>query len=453
MKLKKRSKIALFVVIFVISNVFLCILALNPSLLGNYNIQHEIYCDVDKLPNGNYLVTGFPLGGLPILGSINKNPNQNRIYEISPAGSIVWEHRGLYFPHEVEPIKSGYSNQDALLVANAALYGVDQITYPEGILEWQWRPELINWTEVDPSFTKDHPINNPTGRFAEFIVNDVDFINGTDYGESYDSLLISVKAFSIVVLINYTAEMEERTLGDFYGNATNVYWYVTEPVIYQQHNPDRLPNGNIIVADSGNNRVIIINSSTKEIEWQLTAVAGRKLVGPKDINYIEATNTYLITDSGNNRIIESDETGNALWIFKHKDLVIPFDSELLSNGNILISGGGSGRIYEISRTNQAIVWSFKINAINPSGEYHVNFMQSIYSLNFTFVLMFLLVKLRQIYLEEQDPKKKNKTLVCSVLLVISSIPIYIFAETIMNYLGSIVMNIMMSLFPVVPGFH
>jgi hypothetical protein len=188
------------------------------------------------------LVTGFPLGGLPILGSINKNTNQNRIYEISPLGKIEWEHRGLYFPHEIELITSGYSNHEALLIANAALYGGDQITYPESILEWQWRPELINWTEVDPSFTKDHPINNPTGKFAEFIVNDVDFINGTDYGELYDSLLISVKAFSLVVLINLIPQKWKNDLQEIFtvmqvistGSSAN-HWYFnsTTPIASQ----------------------------------------------------------------------------------------------------------------------------------------------------------------------------------------------------------------------------
>jgi hypothetical protein len=80
-------------------------------------------------------------------------------------------------------------------------------------------------------------------------------------------------------------------------------------------------------------------------------------------------------------------------------------------------------------------------------------MQSIYTLNFTFVLIYFLTKIQKQYSESKDLKKKHHILSLGILLIISSIPIYIFAENIMNYLASIAMNFMLSLFPVVPGIR
>jgi len=261
------------IVSLVAINVIVGIFALNPSVFGPFETWHEIYNDCDKLNDDEYIVTGFPLGGLPLLGSINRDMNRNRIYIVnSTSGEKVWEYTGLYFPHEVELITSGITSSPAFLVANAAMGGVDQISYPGKVLEWQWLPELINWTEVNPLWGEDATINNPTGEFGHYIVNDVDFVNGSDYGDSFDSLIISIKTFCLVVFVNYTQEMIEAVGGDKFGNASNVYWTYgndgVEMVLNQQHNPDMMPNGNLLISDSDNERVIEVNVSTKEIVWE-----------------------------------------------------------------------------------------------------------------------------------------------------------------------------------------
>jgi len=43
--------------------------------------------------------------------------------------------------------------------------------------------------------------------------------------------------------------------------------YGNHSILQRQHNPDYLSSGNIIIADSENNRIIQVNYTTKNVEW------------------------------------------------------------------------------------------------------------------------------------------------------------------------------------------
>jgi hypothetical protein len=408
--MKKREKRAILAILFTIflGNLIIGITALVPYRFNLPRTQHEIYCDVDQLEDGNYVVTGFPVAGLPVFYSINQDVSANRIYIINKAGEIQWEHNNLYFPHEVQYITSGLSNNPAFLIANAAIGGVDQILYPNKTLEWQWRPELINWTKVVPEWGPDSYANTPSDEYGHYIVNDVEFVNGTNYNKTYDSLLISIKHLNTIILVNYTAEMEECKNGDKIGNASNIYWNYgfenSTHYLYQQHNPDMLPNGNIIISDSENQRLIILNQTTKQIVWECKEAGGLEFSSAKDIDYLPATNTFLVTDTGNNRVLEMDWNGTMLWEYYSNNVMLPYEADLLKNGNILISGGGLGTILEITREKDPeLIWMFDIHANNQNGEYHVNLYQYVMQFN---LLGIMVLSFRGIYVIN----KRNKFL-------------------------------------------
>ena len=99
------------------------------------------------------------------------------------------------------------------------------MSYPDKDNVWHWLPEKIKWDQINPDWDDKSYFMNYGGEPGYFLINDVDFINGSAFGDSYDSLLISIKKLNMIVLVNYTAEMNELEMGDAYGNASNVYWY------------------------------------------------------------------------------------------------------------------------------------------------------------------------------------------------------------------------------------
>lgn len=66
--------------------------------------------------------------------------------------------------------------------------------------------------------------------------------------------------------------------------------------------------GDIVITDSGNNRVIVVNWCTKEIVWSFGPTSGRlKLRGPF-MTQVLGNGNILITDTGNHRVLEINRT-------------------------------------------------------------------------------------------------------------------------------------------------
>jgi len=65
----------------------------------------------------------------------------------------------------------------------------------------------------------------------------------------------------------------------------------------------------------------------------------------------------LITDSLNNRVIKiNKESKEIVWQYKG-NLINPYEADLLENGNVLIGNGIGGVVYEIN-PNGVIVWRY-----------------------------------------------------------------------------------------------
>ena len=309
--------------------------------------------DADRKTNGNTLICTTTFGEM--FEHIGRADEQvplgsgdylHKLLEVDISGNIVWERDGMGIPHEVLELPNGH-----LLVADTSKDRIIEINYPNKDIVWSWEPKQINWTQVNPNWDSDHYYNNPiTYDFTH--INDVEFRN---YG-SWNACLISIRNFDLVVEVNYTAEI----LGPS-NNPANILWwfgdYRNYSLLNEQHNPDYLSNGNIIVADSQNNRIIEVDKSTKEIVW--TYEDG--LRWPRDADELDS-NRILITDCFNNRIIEIDKTSKEILWKYGKNMIIPYEADLLENGNVLISGDYGGKVIEVNRAGK-IVWQYGKSAV------------------------------------------------------------------------------------------
>jgi hypothetical protein len=125
-----------------------------------------------------------------------------------------------------------------------------------------------------------------------------------------------------------------------------------------------LSSGNILITDQGNNRVIEVTPE-KTIAWQFPANvdAPSPLQGPNSAERLASGNT-LIADEGNNRVIEVDAGGNIVWQFPAKPdkavLSGPSFASRLPSGNTLVTDSGNSRVVEVM-ADLTVAWSFVTN--------------------------------------------------------------------------------------------
>jgi hypothetical protein len=111
------------------------------------------------------------------------------------------------------------------------------------------------------------------------------------------------------------------------------------------------------------NRVILVDRSGN-IVWQygqfgVTGFGANQLNTPVQNTYLPTSGNVLITDQGNERIIEVRRTDNAIvWQYGENGVIgngpnqlnNPNAAELLANGNILISDENNNRAIEVTHT-------------------------------------------------------------------------------------------------------
>ncbi|MCD4653468.1 hypothetical protein K8T06_05995, partial [bacterium] len=90
----------------------------------------------------------------------------------------------------------------------------------------------------------------------------------------------------------------------------NIIWSYKDDLSWA-HNADKQVNGDVIISDTGNNRVIIVNQAGLII-WNSDAISfsdENALNYPNDANLLMNGNV-LITDRNNHRVFETDLAGN-----------------------------------------------------------------------------------------------------------------------------------------------
>jgi len=281
------------------------------------------FYEVDPLEDGNlFVTTTYPDGTIAL--------------EYDPDEGVVRRHDmpGLADTHSTVKV-----DEDRLLVANmrATENGVsnDRLfvrNTTTGDVEWEWR-------------FRDHYPNGTDGGFDEdwTHVNDVEFVGD---GERY--VLASPRNFDQVIVVDRRTDEIVMRLGedDDYGT------------LYEQHNPDYLEREDgtpvLLVADSENDRVVEYErdcgdadprlgagTPPEDCEWNLVwAVDG--FSWPRDADRLPNGNT-LVADTLNHRVVEVTPTGEVVWEFYAA--WAPYDAERGapgSNGPTMADRGTPG---------------------------------------------------------------------------------------------------------------
>jgi len=125
------------------------------------------------------------------------------------------------------------------------------------------------------------------------------------------------------------------------------------------HSAVMLSNGNILIPDTGNNRLIEVNRA-KQIVWTSESWPGGRLSDGSRLDYPNHVQEleggfFLVSDRNNSRIIEIDRAGTIRWSFhgttrQHAPVFI-------GNGRYLVADSEGNRVLEIDGAGN-ILWSF-----------------------------------------------------------------------------------------------
>jgi len=120
-----------------------------------------------------------------------------------------------------------------------------------------------------------------------------------------------------------------------------------------------LPNSDVLITDQGNNRVIEV-SLAKQIVWSYPGSNENptdQLAGPNSAELL-ANGDILIADQGNNRAIEVTRADQIVRTFTAGGTasIVAFASRL-PNGNTLLTDSGNARVVEVNASDR-VVWQY-----------------------------------------------------------------------------------------------
>ena len=254
-----------------------------------------------------------------------------RLVAVGPRGNVKWVHNGTtvnaFWFYDVDPMKNGNVLVVATRPKSTVVYELDRKTQ-----EIHWMEEfpikdthdvdLINGDQLliadkenDRAFIYDRSANETVweydfhehfpesggGKPSDWThFNDIDKVGDGKY-------LMSPRNFDQAIVVDRdTKEIELRLGSDD-----------DHEILFEQHNPDYLVSENgtptILVGDSENNRVVEYAKDGEN--WTRTWTVGKnELSWPRDADRLQDGNT-LITDSMNHRVVEVTPHGRIVWEF------------------------------------------------------------------------------------------------------------------------------------------
>ena len=303
---------------------------LNGSEVVWQETSAESYFDVTRTGNGTILA-GFMEGGYEACGAFDPPCVRTGFRAIDPRSTegpsrVIEEYsfpvrtRSNSEVHDVEQLDSGeylLTDMDSERI----------FTVQDGEITWQWNASSFYDAPPDPT------------RTDWLHINDVDVIAEGRYLVSVrnaNQLLILERGKGVVEVIN--EDTTDRNDANCQGSGglrdTDGDGDVRcgDPsVLDHQHNPQYLGDGAILVADSENDRVVELHEEGGEwtVAWRLERTGDVALSWPRDADRLPNGNT-LITDTLNKRLVEVNGSGAAVWSYGTDR--IPYEADRLPIG-------------------------------------------------------------------------------------------------------------------------
>ena len=287
----------------------------------------ESYFDVTRTANGTVLA-GFMDDGYDTCEAYESPCVHTGFRTISPQPTprVVGEYG---FPvrskkdsevHDVERLDSG----EFLLtdMENERIF-----TVKDGEVTWQWSASSFYDAPADPTTTD------------WLHINDVDVVGDGRYLVSIrnaNQLVVVERGTGVVEVINEDRSDENdascRKSGQLRDTDGDGDVRCGDPtVLDHQHNPQWLSETAVLVADSENDRVVELHerNGTWTVAWRLERAGGMDLSWPRDADRLPNGNT-LVTDTLNKRLVEVNESGQVVWSYGTER--IPYDADRLPVG-------------------------------------------------------------------------------------------------------------------------
>ena len=343
----------------------------NGSIVWDFKYSSNNYLshhDIEYLPNGNILMIAWEAKNYSEVISAGRNPNitpmlglwPDHVVEVKPtgptSGEIVWQwHIWDHLIQDYDPTKENY-----------------------GVVEEH--PELIDINYGRATMDWNH-------------------INSIDYNEEFDQIILSVKNFNEIWIIDHSTTTEEAAghTGGNSGKGGDLLYRWGNPAAYRrgtvndqkffgQHDarwiePGCPGEGNILVFNNGLGRPGLSYSSVEEI-------------------------TPPVDSNGNYYIEPGCAFGpeEQTWIYTAKN---PTDfysymisgSQRIANGNTVICDGKKGIFFEVTLQKET-VWEY----VNPFPSLSLNAVFTIqrYPSNYS--------GLKNLFQQPKNPEKPNGTI-------------------------------------------
>ena len=261
-------------------------------------VESAWFFEVDPMPNGNLLVSS-PRAGETV------------VFEFDPeTRERVWSERfDMTDTHGVAAL-----GDDRIAIANMREFNESSGVSGDRVVVYDRSTEEITW---EWKFKNHYPADTDGGYSADWThVNDVEPV-----GEG--RLLLSPRNFDQAIVV----DMESKEIVERLGSDGD------HDVLDEQHSPDWLESENgtptILVADSENDRVV--EYAKENGEWVRTwEVGAGSLNWPRDADRLPNGNT-LVTDTLNHRVMEITPTGEVVW--EYYATWGPYDAERPVHGD------------------------------------------------------------------------------------------------------------------------
>ncbi|MFC7235422.1 aryl-sulfate sulfotransferase [Halosegnis marinus] len=298
------------------NNGYAAVVAPNGSVIWQWSVPDSRVFDTEHLRNGNILVSvavAVPAADCPDAYDDRPNCVHNRVVEVDyDTKEVVWEYDWYdVFPnhHEVHDADRLPNGETAVVdMGNDRAFTVNE----GGEITWQW-----NASEHIARGTDWFDEHVPEGREEEFAsegpesdwthMNDIDLLENGHF-------TLSVRNFDVVLEVDRAGDIV-RTYGSPGDHGT----------MNEQHNPNLLERrGTMLVADSENDRIVEIDRRTERIVWEYARVPAespaepKALQWPRDADRLPNGNT-LITDSRQFRVVEVTRNGTVAWSFDGRE--------------------------------------------------------------------------------------------------------------------------------------